>query len=88
MQFDSKLDGRPTQYVAPEVRQIQNAKEFISQVQTQDSSTSLRTQVNKLQAELVRVHEHYNKVKSLHNEMYTNLVDQFMAERRKNEGAN
>lgn len=84
--FDSKMDGRPAQYVAPEVRDIQYSKDFVQQVQTQDSSTSLRTQVSKLQAELVRVHEHYNKVKSLHNEMYTNLVDQFMADRRKNEG--
>jgi pre-rRNA-processing protein IPI3 len=84
--FDGKMDGRPTQYVAPEVRNLQDTKEFVRQVQTQDSSTSLRTQVNKLQAELVRVHEHHNKVKSLHNEVYTNLVDHFMADRRKNEG--
>ncbi|KAJ2961028.1 hypothetical protein NQZ79_g3661 [Umbelopsis isabellina] len=84
MEFDSKFDGRSTQYLAPEIQHIQQTNEFVGQVQTEDSSTSLRTQVNKLQSELVRVHDHYNKVKSLHNEMYTNLVDQFMADRRKN----
>jgi pre-rRNA-processing protein IPI3 len=84
MRFDSKFDGRSTQYLAPEIQHVQQTNEFVSQVQTEDSSTSLRTQVNKLQSELVRVHDHYSKVKSLHNEMYTNLVDQFMADRRKN----
>jgi hypothetical protein len=84
--LDGKLDGRSTQYIAPETLNVHEAKEFVQQVQTQDSSTSLRTQINKLQAELVRVHEHYAKVKTLHNEMYINLVDQFMVQRRQEEG--
>ncbi|CAO3694533.1 unnamed protein product [Umbelopsis ramanniana] len=84
--LDGKLDGRSTQYVAPETLNVHEAKEFVQQVQTQDSSTSLRTQINKLQAELVRVHEHHAKVKTLHNEMYINLVDQFMVQRRQEEG--
>jgi hypothetical protein len=38
--------------------------------------------VNALQAELIRLNEHHAKSKSLHNEMYTIVVDKFMEERR------
>jgi pre-rRNA-processing protein IPI3 len=40
--------------------------------------------VNALQAELIRLNEHHVKTKSLHNEMYTLVVDKFMEERRTN----
>lgn len=51
-------------------------------IQTDDSSAGLQNQVNALQAELVRLNEHHLKSKSLHNEMYTLVVDKFMEERR------
>lgn len=40
--------------------------------------------MNALQAELIRLNEHHVKTKSLHNEMYTLVVDKFMEERRTN----
>lgn len=48
---------------------------------TDDSSASLQNQVTGLQSELARLNEHHIKSKSLHNEMYTLLVDKFMEQR-------
>lgn len=42
----------------------------------------MQNQVNALQAELIRLNEHHAKSKSLHDEMYTLVVDKFMEKRR------
>ncbi|KAG1063642.1 hypothetical protein G6F42_027166 [Rhizopus arrhizus] len=65
-----------------ELKPIQKASNAIRDMKTDDSSAGLQNQVNALQAELVRLNEHHLKSKSLHNEMYTLVVDKFMEERR------
>ncbi|KAI9264687.1 quinon protein alcohol dehydrogenase-like superfamily [Helicostylum pulchrum] len=65
-----------------ELQSVQKAADVIRDMKTDDSSASLQNQVNALQAELIRLNEHHAKSKSLHNEMYTIVVDKFMEERR------
>ncbi|KAI8368005.1 WD40-repeat-containing domain protein [Choanephora cucurbitarum] len=66
----------------PELEPVQKAAHGVRELKMDDSSEGLQQQVNALQAELVRLSEHHQKSKSLHNEMYTLLVDKFMEERR------
>ncbi|KAI8366564.1 WD40-repeat-containing domain protein [Blakeslea trispora] len=66
----------------PELEHVKKAANAVREMKTDDSSASLQQQVNALQAELVRLSEHHQKSKSLHNEMYTILVDKFMEQRR------
>ncbi|OZJ05442.1 hypothetical protein BZG36_01634 [Bifiguratus adelaidae] len=60
---------------------IHDAKQRVNQLQSQSSTTSLEMQVESLQSDLIKVHEHYHKVKALHDQMYSSLVDDFMKER-------
>ncbi|KAF7732901.1 Pre-rRNA-processing protein ipi3 [Apophysomyces ossiformis] len=62
---------------------IRRVKETLRTINTEDSSNSLQSQITALQSELVRLHEHHSKVKSLHDEMYNTMVDEFMTKRRK-----
>jgi len=52
------------------------------QLQSGDTATSLQSQVNELQSELMRIHSHYQRVKGLHNDMYQGLVEEFMQNRK------
>ncbi|KAI8364741.1 quinon protein alcohol dehydrogenase-like superfamily [Radiomyces spectabilis] len=65
-----------------ETEKIHQVENVLRQLETQDSSTALRSQITGLQAELVRLHEHHNKYKALHNETYNLMVDAFMKDRR------
>ncbi|KAI8084436.1 WD40-repeat-containing domain protein [Halteromyces radiatus] len=49
-----------------------------------DNSMALQAQLVEVQDELARLHGHHGKMKSLHDSMYHTLVDQFMADQRKN----
>ncbi|CAO3635747.1 unnamed protein product [Cunninghamella echinulata] len=49
----------------------------------QDPSGDLQSQVVNLQNELSNLYEHHGKVKSIHNEAYHTLVDQFISDRKK-----
>ncbi|CAG8574537.1 11662_t:CDS:10 [Paraglomus brasilianum] len=60
--------------------QVEN---ITTQLQMSDTTAALESKVNELQSELSRIHGHYQRVKSLHNEMYQNLVDEFMQSRNK-----
>ncbi|KAI9469920.1 MAG: quinon protein alcohol dehydrogenase-like superfamily [Benjaminiella poitrasii] len=68
--------------VPAESQPVNKVTNAIRDMKTDDSNTGLQNQVNALQAELVRLHEHHTKSKALHNEMYTILVDKFMEDRR------
>ncbi|OAD76124.1 hypothetical protein PHYBLDRAFT_186141 [Phycomyces blakesleeanus NRRL 1555(-)] len=62
---------------------IQKAKIMLKEMKTEDSSTSLQSQVTALQSELIRLNEHHGKVKALHDELYNTMVDEFVSKRRK-----
>ncbi|CAG8593499.1 13548_t:CDS:2, partial [Acaulospora colombiana] len=47
-----------------------------------DETTALQTKVSELQSELNRIRGHYQRVKGLHDEMYQELVSEFMTKRR------
>ncbi|CAG8783984.1 5505_t:CDS:2 [Gigaspora margarita] len=47
-----------------------------------DATTMLQTQISELQSELIRIHGHYQHVKGLHDEMYQELVTDFISKRR------
>jgi pre-rRNA-processing protein IPI3 len=65
-----------------ELKPMQEAAAALRDMKTDDSSASLQNQVTGLQSELARLNEHHLKSKSLHDEMYTLLVDKFMEQRR------
>jgi DNA repair ATPase RecN len=48
---------------------------------------ALQSQVVEVQDELVRLHDHHKKFKTLHDGMFHTLVDQFIGDRRKNNTA-
>ncbi|KAI8647197.1 WD40-repeat-containing domain protein [Parasitella parasitica] len=74
--------GPANSSLTTELKTIKRASNAIRDMKTDDSSAGLQNQVNALQAELVRLNEHHLKSKSLHNEIYTLVVDNFMEQRR------
>ncbi|KAG9287340.1 hypothetical protein G9A89_023711 [Geosiphon pyriformis] len=65
-----------------EYHDLQKAKNTLMQLQSRNTTTPLQSQINELQSELLRVHDNYQKVKGLHNEMYQGLVEEFMRRRK------
>ncbi|CAO3593822.1 unnamed protein product [Absidia cylindrospora] len=69
--------------VPSEMVPVKQVKDELISIGNENSSIALQSQVVQVQDELVRLHEHHKKVKTLHDGMYNTLVDQFMADRRK-----
>ncbi|CAG8546894.1 4348_t:CDS:2 [Funneliformis mosseae] len=65
-----------------ELHDLQRSKQSLLQFQVDDNSSTLESQISSLQSELLRVHNQYQRVKGLHDEMYQEIVNNFMANRR------
>ncbi|CEP07614.1 hypothetical protein [Parasitella parasitica] len=74
--------GPANSSITTELNSIKRVSNAIRDMKTDDSSAGLQNQVSALQAELIRLNEHHLKSKSLHNEMYNLVVDNFMEQRR------
>ncbi|CAG8455492.1 7424_t:CDS:2 [Cetraspora pellucida] len=48
-----------------------------------DEITMYQTQISELQSELIQIHSHYRHLKGLHDEMYQELVTNFISKRAK-----
>ncbi|KAG0192889.1 Pre-rRNA-processing protein ipi3 [Apophysomyces sp. BC1034] len=91
--MDSRMDMKKNQRlveagplyssIPPVLESVHRARDTLRLIKTEDSSNSLQSQVTALHAELVRLHEHHSKVKSLHDDMYNTMVDEVMTKRRK-----
>ncbi|CAG8596375.1 8309_t:CDS:10 [Acaulospora morrowiae] len=69
-------------YKSQEFRDLLTARENQRKFRIGDETLALQTQVSELQSELLRVRGHYHRVKNLHDEMYQELVSDFMSKRR------
>ncbi|RIB17367.1 WD40-repeat-containing domain protein [Gigaspora rosea] len=61
---------------------LQKTKSTQVKFRNGDATTILQTQISELQSELIRIHGHYQHVKGLHDEMYQELVTDFISKRR------
>jgi len=71
--------------ISPELYDLQKAKQALHQFRADDDTSTLQSQISSLQSELLRTHNQYQRVKGLHDELYRELVTDFIAKRRENE---
>ncbi|CAG8492759.1 11137_t:CDS:10 [Scutellospora calospora] len=64
---------------------LQKAKSTQNQFRNGDATTMLQTQISELKSELTRINGHYQRVKGLHDEMYQELVTDFLSKRKTKE---
>ncbi|CAG8465532.1 2341_t:CDS:2 [Ambispora gerdemannii] len=69
--------------LSTEYHDIENAKLSLKDLQSRDTAVTLNSRISELQFELLRIHEHYQRVKGLHDEMYQGLVEEFMRQRKR-----
>ncbi|KAK9659917.1 Pre-rRNA-processing protein ipi3, partial [Basidiobolus ranarum] len=61
---------------------LSHARETLRDQQRQGTQDHLRDQITQLQGELVRIHEHYQRVRNLNDELYQGAVTEFMKQQR------
>ncbi|ORX94622.1 WD40 repeat-like protein [Basidiobolus meristosporus CBS 931.73] len=66
----------------PYQRDLQHARATLQSQQRQGTQDHLRDQITDLQGELVRIHDHYQRVRNLNDELYQGAVTEFMKQQR------
>ncbi|RGB39268.1 hypothetical protein C1646_493185 [Rhizophagus diaphanus] len=67
-----------------ELYDLYKAKQTLLQLQSDNNASTLQTQISSLQSELLRVHNQYQCIKGLNDELYQELLTDFIAKRREN----
>lgn len=76
-------NGLPYSKLPSALKSVKDTQAASSTLNTGNSTDALQAQISSLEGELLRLYEHHNKVKRLHDGMYNTMVDRFMAKRRK-----
>ncbi|PKY38151.1 WD40 repeat-like protein [Rhizophagus irregularis] len=67
-----------------ELYDLHKAKQTLLQLQSDNNASTFQTQISSLQSELLRVHNQYQCIKGLNDELYQELLTDFIAKRREN----
>ncbi|GBC04692.1 hypothetical protein RclHR1_05810004 [Rhizophagus clarus] len=67
-----------------ELYDLHKARQTLLQLQSDDNASTLQTRISSLQSELLRIHNQYQCIKGLNDELYQELVTNFIAKRREN----
>lgn len=76
-------DGASYSSLPSALKPVKDIQVALSTLNAGNSTNALQAQISALESDLLRLHEHHNKIKTLHDDMYNTMVDRFMAKRRK-----